>query len=396
MPLLSSPLSVIAVLCGAIFLSEWLVRRTWLRHVGSSMVVIVVASLLANARVIPTYESGREIYDVLMGDVIGLAIFWLMLKVRLRELRRAGPQMLGLFAIGALGIAIGVVVGLWVVDGPTRFGEHSAGLGAMFVGTYTGGSVNFNTMAEAFGVSSAPALYAGAAVVDSLMTTVWMIAGVVIPRTLRSRAASTTAPNADASPAAQPDLGVDEDSETLHPSDIALTLAAGAAALSVSQALSTWLKTASGLTLHPLLIVTALALVVAQLPFAARLRGTRTLGMFAVLLFLAAIGALCDIDALMQVGSVGGWLFLFVLITFAVHGLLCFGAARLFGIEPEVAAVASQANVGGGSTALALARSLGRSDLVLPGLLVGNLGTAAGSVIGSAVGHFVLGGELVG
>jgi uncharacterized membrane protein len=50
-----------------------------------------------------------------------------------------------------------------------------------------------------------------------------------------------------------------------------------------------------------------------------------------------------------------------------------------------VAAVASQANIGGGTSALALARSLGRRDLVLPAILVGSLGTALGTYLGLAV-----------
>jgi uncharacterized membrane protein len=43
--------------------------------------------------------------------------------------------------------------------------------------------------------------------------------------------------------------------------------------------------------------------------------------------------------------------------------------------------VASQANVGGATSALALARSLGRSDLVLPAVLIGSLGNALGTFI---------------
>jgi uncharacterized membrane protein len=51
-------------------------------------------------------------------------------------------------------------------------------------------------------------------------------------------------------------------------------------------------------------------------------------------------------------------------------------------MDLDMAAVASQANVGGGTSALALARSLGRSDLVLPAVLIGSLGNAVGNFIG--------------
>ncbi|MEL6183592.1 MAG: DUF819 family protein, partial [Myxococcota bacterium] len=68
--------------------------------------------------------------------------------------------------------------------------------------------------------------------------------------------------------------------------------------------------------------------------------------------------------------------------TVAVHGLLVFGGARLLRLDVETATVASQANVGGGTTALALARTLGRPDLAVPGILVGSLGTALGTFVG--------------
>jgi uncharacterized membrane protein len=116
-----------------------------------------------------------------------------------------------------------------------------------------------------------------------------------------------------------------------------------------------------------------------------RLRGTRVLGMTAVMLFLAVIGTLCDLSALRQLGALGFDLSLFVTILVAVHGLVVFGAAALLRFDLSMAAVASQANIGGGTSALALARSLGRPDLVLPAILVGSLGTALGTYLGFAM-----------
>jgi uncharacterized membrane protein len=65
-----------------------------------------------------------------------------------------------------------------------------------------------------------------------------------------------------------------------------------------------------------------------------------------------------------------------------VHGLVTYGAARLMRLDLDVASVASQANVGGGTSALAVARSLGRGDLVLPAVLIGSLGNAVGTFLG--------------
>ena len=66
--------------------------------------------------------------------------------------------------------------------------------------------------------------------------------------------------------------------------------------------------------------------------------------------------------------------------------------ARQFRVDRwpmDVVAVASQANVGGGTSALALARSLSRADLVVPAILVGSLGNALGNYLGFVAAHLV-------
>ena len=66
-----------------------------------------------------------------------------------------------------------------------------------------------------------------------------------------------------------------------------------------------------------------------------------------------------------------------------------FGGAWLFKLDLESAAVASQANIGGGTSALVLAKSLGREDLVLPAILIGSLGNAVGTFLGFLVAGMV-------
>lgn len=66
------------------------------------------------------------------------------------------------------------------------------------------------------------------------------------------------------------------------------------------------------------------------------------------------------------------------------------GVAWLLRMDTGAAAIASQANVGGVTTALALARGLGRADLALPGILVGTLGYAVGNYAGFFVAEQVL------
>lgn len=377
---------VLAVLCALIALSEVLVRVTPLRHLGSALLVIVLTSVVANLGVIPTY-GGSELYEVVFSHVAPLGIFWLLLQVDLRRILSVGPSMLGLFLLGCAGTVAGVVSGMALVGGDS-FGELSSAVGGMFVGTYTGGSANYIAVATEYRVAARePVLYAGASVVDSAMTTLWMAATVILPRLLsrlrRGDGGATPAVGAAAT-------GEAEDTEQLHPLDLALTLALGAFAWWGSLWFADESVRLVGFQAPATITLTTAALVLAQTPLARRLRGARVLGMFSVLLFLAVIGALCDLEALRELGELGLTLTLFVTVVVLVHGLFVFGGALLLKQDPAVAAVASQAGIGGGTSALALARSLGRADLVLPGILMGSLGTALGTYLGMATARWFL------
>ena len=388
---------IVAVLCLVIAGTEWLVRRSFLRHGGTALMVIIFTAIIANFGLLPTSSTDLDpvpAYDTIFGTVAPLAIVWLLLKVNLRDILRAGLPIITLFLIGSLGTVAGVIAGMALVDGPERIGPLFGPLGGMFTGTYTGGSVNFNAVALEYDVMREGVLFGGASAVDSIMTTVWMAATIAIPRWLRPHwpksgwswggMADTVPGSADRAP----DLGIDEDTERVHPVDLALVLAIGFGTLWASQRLEAW-SAALGFPIPDILILTVIALILAQFRAITDLAGSRTLGLFSVYLFLCVIGAHCDVRALADIGPLGLALLVFTLTIVVVHGLITFGAARLLRLDVDIAAVASQANVGGGTSALALARSLGRGDLVLPAVLIGSLGNAVGTFLGLTVARML-------
>lgn len=373
----SDPLSLLAVLCLNVVVSELLCRKTFFRHVGTALMVIVVTGIEVNLGVVPAYDDSVAVYSATFSHVVYFGIFWLLLGVQLKDLLQAGGPMISLFVLGSLGTMVGVVTGMWAVDGLESIGPKFHALGGMFAATYTGGSANFNMVAAEYEVHKEGALYVGTAAVDAILTTIWMVATIAIPRFLNGRFPGRR--KLHSAETEDDALGLVRDTESIHPLDLGLLLGLAAASLAGAQ----WIGAATGVPMA--LVLTTLALVLAQVPAVAQLRGGRTLGMFAVYLFLAVIGALCDLSALESLGSLAGTLWLFASVVVFVHGLIVFGGAALFRADWDMAAVASQANVGGGTSAIALARSLGRSDLVLPAILVGSLGTALGTYLGFAV-----------
>ncbi|HUF30505.1 MAG TPA: DUF819 family protein [Gemmatimonadaceae bacterium] len=381
---------ILGILALLIALSEWLVRHTQLRHAGTALVAILLTAIVANLGVIPSGSEAAApvpVYDAIFAHVAPLGLFWLLLQVQLSSVVRAGPVMLALFLIGAGGTMLGVFAAIAMVRGADAIGPLYHAVGGMFAGTYIGGSVNFNVIALHYDVVRQGMLYGGAIVVDNILTAAWMIATIAIPRFLAPlwRTNRTDAGRASTAPL----LGIDEDTEAVHPMDVGVVVTLGIAAHLASLHLSAFLAE-HGVPVPSILLLTVIALVLAQLPIVARIRGARVLGLLAVYLFLAVIGAFADVGRLRDLGSLGITLLAFATIIVAIHGIVVFAAAWLLRLDLATAAVASQANIGGGTSALALARSLGREDLIVPGILMGSLGNALGTFAGFLVARMLI------
>ena len=66
-----------------------------------------------------------------------------------------------------------------------------------------------------------------------------------------------------------------------------------------------------------------------------------------------------------------------------------FGIGGLLKQDWDVLGIASQANIGGSASCLALSKSLNRPDLHLPGILAGALGNAIGTYCGLSVAEYL-------
>jgi uncharacterized membrane protein len=236
--------------------------------------------------------------------------------------------------------------------------------------------MNFAALAQAFDTSSD--LFTAAIAADVILTAIWMAVCLAVP-VLLGRARQKSAP---------------ETPETEGPPTLERALYASDGSLSLSEA-SALVALAVGIVwgagalagsvgvVPEVLWLTTLALAAGQLAPVKRLTGSAMLGNYLVLLFLAANGAQSVIANIVRVGPA---VFYFASITVAVHGLAVFGFGRLARLDFGTLAVASQANVGGAASAMALATARGYTDRLLPGVAVGLLGYAVGNYLGFAVG----------
>jgi uncharacterized membrane protein len=319
------------------------------------------------------------VYSVIEGPLTSLAIAWLLLAVNLSDLKVAGPRMLGAFLLAGFGTALGAVAGGFVFAG--SFGENTWRLGGVFTGTYSGGSVNF--VAVGRGVGLPDFLFAGATAADALTTGIWMAFTLLLPvwigRFYRTPIAGETGaePDGTAGEHAHPFF----EKIPLSTLDLANLLAVGFVLVLVSE----WVGMRTP-GIPPVLWLTTFALVLGHTKHFRKPRGALQLGNLALHFFFVIIGIHSRVSEIL---SIGMEVFYFTLFVVGIHGLVVFGIGRLARMDMGSLAVASQAAVGGPSSALAVAVSREWKGLILPGIIVGLLGYALGNYLGFGVAYLL-------
>lgn len=346
------------------------------KQFGAALLVILFTAVLANLKLIPSASNSIELYSGIFHYIAPISIFYLLLNVNLTSIKRAGLPMIGLFIIGSLATTLGILISWFVLSPESVLGDDGKVIAGMLTGTYTGGSVNFNAVALEYDFQENGVLYAGTIAVDNVVTTLWIIATLAFPVLLRrfwkdkTNLKNKTTLTNEAHP----------EDEAIDLTSLMWLLFLGVTAYYISDLIAQVLP-----QIPSILTLSTIGIGLAQTKFVSNLKGSHNLGLYLVFIFLAVIGAYCELSAVAELKDVGITLLLFAGLAVLLHGIIVILLGGLIYRDWEMIAIVSQANVGGGTTAIALAESFNRKELVLPAILVGTLGTALGTYLGFLV-----------
>ncbi len=380
--MIQSPLALATVMAAATALAFWLdYRFPPLGKVGASMLAIIFGAILSNTGLVP---ASSVVYDVVLGPVTSVSIAWLLLSVDLRDLAKAGPRMTGAFAVAVTGTVVGALVAA-AIYGP-QFGDDTWRIAGALTGTYSGGSVNFVSVGREVGLTGT--LFAGLNAADAVMTALWLAATLMLPVWIGRFYAPVAEDDREAEEGDAP--GEASDDRRHHPYFVregtsALSLANLVAAGIILVFVAEWLGQAVP-GIPGILWLTTMALALGHSPLCRDARGAMQLGSVGLHFFFVLIGILSRVSEIVAVGSE---VFFFTLIVVAVHGVVVFGGGKLLRLDVGTISVASQAAVGGPSSALAVAISREWRHLVLPGVVMGLFGYAVGTYLGLGVAYLL-------
>lgn len=386
---------MMAAVAASIYLEQ---RYAWASRLSGAVIALLIALALVNTGIIPAHAVLYD--DIVWGYVVPLAIPLLLLQTNIRRIWRETGRLLAIFLIGSVGTVAGAVIGCVLlrtsIDGLSQ-------VAAMMTGSYIGGGVNFTALADAFKVSGT--LVSSTIVADNLNMALYflILLGIAGNSFFRRFYPHPLIDEVEQS-------GVSEEGKTLAASywgrkdvslrDIAMCVTYAVVVVTISKFLGatlstlvppdgSWLSKMGGTFLGSQYVwITLISMIFASVfeKQANSMNGAQEIGTFFIYMFFFVIGVPASI---MEILTNAPMLFVFCFIMVVVNMLFCLIGGKLLNFSLEDILVASNANIGGPTTAAGLAISQGWTKLVGPAMLVGTFGYAIGTYIGIIVGSIL-------
>lgn len=379
------------------FCAIWLEQKyAWASKVSGCIIALIIAMVLANLGILPTSSVLYD--DIVWGVIVPLGIPMLLLQCDLKKIWAETGKMLVIFLAGSAGTVVGAYLAFFLLKGPYGNEGDLARVTAMMTGTYIGGSVNLAAMASQY--AAGEDVTAAAIVADNLLMAIYFFVLIFTAgnswfrRKYKHPLIDEVESGASSPDESKTMAAAFWSRKDISLKDIAINIGYSAAVVWVSRLIAGLFD---GFEANSILMafvvrflgsqyvwITTISVIVAT--FLAEkvkgMHGSQEIGTYCIYLFLFVIGVPANIYTVITKSPL---FLLLALIMVSVNMLFCFGAAKIFKFNLEDAIIASNANIGGPTTAAGMAISQGWVDLVGPAMLIGTLGYVLGNYLGTVV-----------
>jgi uncharacterized membrane protein len=357
-------------------------RHPLVDRVGAVVISYAAGLLLGSLRVLPS--STASVGDAVSSVAVPLALCLIFFSLDLRKWSKLGRVMVLALALEVVSVLVFTFVGYILFR--DALGAVTGKLGGMYVGVYTGMTINMAAIADALHVS--PTLYVASNTSDIVLSAVYMlfmvtvgpkVLGLVLRSTRRDSAAHGEAVSMDYSSY----VGIFSRARIV-PLAGALGLAI---AISACGLVLTLVLPKSWGSIAAILLITTLGILASFVPRVRRIKMTYQLGQYFILVFCFAVGSMADLSKLASVApAVFGYVAVCLFGSFALHIVLC----RIFRVDRDTMIITSVATINSAPFVPMAAAALKNREIVVGGVLTGLVGGIIGTYLGLAWASFLL------
>ncbi|XP_021726712.1 uncharacterized protein LOC110693854 isoform X3 [Chenopodium quinoa] len=335
----------------------------------SALVSILIGLAASNLRIIP-YEA--KTYSIVLEYLLPLTVRLLLFRANMRQLAQSTGRLLLAFLLGSVATVIGTVVAFFIV--PMRsLGADGWKIATALMGSYIGGSVNYIAISEILGIS--PSNVAAGVAADNVICAVYFMVLFAIASRIPPEVSKSTT--------------VTSESKT----EIKFHTLPTATAIAVSFAIcscAAYITKLSGIQGGTIPLATAIMVILATVcppVFSYLAPSAEVISSVSMQVFFVVIGASGNIWSVINTAPS---IFLFAFVQVMVHLFIILGLGKIFNFDLKLLLLASNANIGGPTTASGMATSKGWKSLIIPGILVGIFGISIATFVAIGVGLTVL------
>jgi len=354
------------------------------KALSAPLATMTLALIVANLGLVP---FASPLYGVVTKNLVPLAVPLLLYDSDLRRVLNGTGSLLFAFIVGAFSTIVGTVITYPLIPLKSLGIDQGWRVASALAARHIGGAINFVAVADTLNVGSTAVSAAIAA--DNVVVALYFAFLFYLSKPGEDDEITSMIKNTrnDLNPIDSENISeVGGDAITMASLGLSLTVAS---CLVTIGNIFTKLMLPVGISSLPLISIATVAGATMFPQFFNSIRASgAAMGVLFMQMFFAASGFTGNIKLVLESAPT---LFLFSASQIAIHFLTLIGVGRfLFGLKKKELYLASNANVGGPTTAAAMAQAKEWNSLVLPSLLVGILGYSCATPIALGLGQILI------
>ena len=352
--------------------------------IGPVIICYVAGIISGNIGIIP--GGFFKTQDTIMGMTVAVALPLMFFSLDIRKWSRLAGKSILSFGLQIVAITIVSCAGYFIFR--NFFGEETWKFAGMFIGVYTGGTVNLAAIKTA--LNADPTLYVAAHTSDVVVSSVYILFLITVAQRLFLKILPPFQPagNGDST------TGMEDFSSyrgffsraTIVPLAGALLLAL--VIVGVGGGVIPMLFPRSSEMVVAILSITTLGICCSFIPAVRNIKMSYQLGQYFILVFCLVVGSMADVSKLATSAPL-----MLVYVTYSICACLVLHVllASLFRIDADTVIITSTAGINSPPLVPLVAAALKNKEIVISGVVTGIIGWVVGTYLGITVAYMIRG-----